>query len=74
MKKLTKISLKDAAVLDDKQLKSIYGGSGAGTSGCGTVSNCSSAKCFFSDGLEGHCGIHSKNVISGGVCGCISGL
>lgn len=42
MKKLSKISLKDATILDDKQLKQVFGGSGssggAGCSAyCGTV-------------------------------------
>lgn len=38
MKKLSKISLKDATILDDKQLKQVFGGSGTTSSG---TFNCS---------------------------------
>ncbi|MDD4437545.1 MAG: hypothetical protein PHS04_05875 [Tissierellia bacterium] len=45
MKKLSKIKLHDAVVLDKKEMKIIYGGSGTGGSG-GLTGGCFSCSCI----------------------------
>lgn len=62
MKKLSKIKLQNAVVLEDKEMKVIYGGSGGGYSFCcvdgdcaGPIVNCTKAYCEKHYGSGAYC-------------------
>ena len=63
MKKLSKIKLHDAVVLENREMKMISGGSGVDTYCGGGVGTCSSP-CRV-NGRDGNC------TVINGVCGCL---
>lgn len=65
MKKLSKIKLHDAVMLENREMKMIYGGSGE-TTLCGSNPDgtCATSTCEV-DGRQGSCTYRS------GVCGCL---
>lgn len=65
MKKLSKIKLKEAVVLENYEMKMIFGGSG-GTTLCGSNpdGSCATSDCEV-EGRSGTCTVRS------GVCGCL---
>jgi natural product precursor len=71
MKKLSKIKLKDAVVLEDSEMKMIYGGSGLSI--CANMTSQSICftgfGCTDQDGNQGHCGW----VTAWSQCVCVSG-
>lgn len=62
MKKLGKIKLQNAVVLENQEMKMIFGGSG-GNIYCGGSEACSGS-CFI-DGRSGSCTVRNN------VCGCL---
>lgn len=69
IKKLSKIKLQDAEILESKEMKTVLGGSG--TNSCGTNPYyCQSGKsCVTAIGTSGRCGLH---FLSGTpYCACI---
>ncbi len=76
MKKLSKIKLLNAVVLENSEMKAIYGGSGSGGNGdCDTHGSTCSGKCYISGTLyEGNCEwIEITGGLGGGakICGCV---
>jgi natural product precursor len=64
MKKLSKIKLQDAVVLDDREMRRIFGGSG--DLYCGGIGVCSGECSYW--GMSGTC------KLKGYLCGCAISL